>query len=92
MTGDNMKKKTEFSKKLVTWAMVVTTASIVLSYILALLDHNPVTDVTVAVITTCVAIAVSYEAKSLGEKHSRNKYHVTLDADQNSSTEETPVG
>lgn len=87
-----MKKKTEFSKKLVTWAMVVTTATIALSYILALLDHNPVTDVTVAVITTCVAIAVSYEAKSLGEKHSRNKYHVTLDTDQTSGESDAPVG
>ena len=87
-----MKKKTEFSKKLVAWAMAVTTISVTLSYILALLDHNPATDVTVAVITTCVAIAVSYEAKSLGEKHSRNKYHVMLDADQNSGAEETPMG
>lgn len=85
-------KKTEFSKRLVTWAMVITTMAIVLSYILALLDHNPVTDVTVAVISTCVAIAVSYEAKSLGEKHSRNKYHVALDTNQTSGQGDTPVG
>lgn len=85
-------KKTEFSKKLVAWAMVITTVAIAFSYILAMFDHDPVTDVTVAVITTCIAIAVSYEAKSLGEKHSRNKYHITLDADQKSCTEETPLG
>lgn len=85
-------KKTEFSKKLVTWAMVITTMAISLSYILAMLDHNPVTDVTVAVISTCVAIAVSYEAKSLGEKHSRNKYHITLDTDQSSGESDAPVG
>lgn len=85
-------KKTEFSKKLVTWAMVITTVAIVLSYILAMLDHNPATDVTVAVISTCVAVAVSYEAKSLGEKHSRNKYHVTLDTDQTSGESDAPVG
>ena len=85
-------KKTEFSKKLVTWAMVITTMAIVLSYMLAILDHDPVTDVTVAVISTCVAIAVSYEAKSLGEKHSRNKYHITLDTDQTSGESDAPVG
>lgn len=85
-------KKTEFSKKLVTWAMVITTMAIVLSYMLAMLDHDPVTDVTVAVISTCVAIAVSYEAKSLGEKHSRNKYHITLDTDQTSGESDAPVG
>lgn len=85
-------KKTEFSKKLVTWAMVITTVAIVLSYILAMLDHNPATDVTVAVISTCVAVAVSYEAKSLGEKHSRNKYHVTLDTNQTSGESDAPVG
>lgn len=85
-------KKTEFSKKLVTWAMVITTMAIALSYMLAMLDHDPVTDVTVAVISTCVAIAVSYEAKSLGEKHSRNKYHITLDTDQTSGESDAPVG
>ena len=85
-------KKTEFSKKLVTWAMVITTMAIVISYMLAMLDHDPVTDVTVAVISTCVAIAVSYEAKSLGEKHSRNKYHITLDTDQTSGESDAPVG
>lgn len=85
-------KKTEFSKKLVTWAIVITTMAIVLSYMLAMLDHDPVTDVTVAVISTCVAIAVSYEAKSLGEKHSRNKYHITLDTDQTSGESDAPVG
>lgn len=85
-------KKTEFSKKLVTWAMVITTMAIALSYMLAMLDHDPVTDVTVAVISTCVAIAVSYEAKSLGEKHSRNKYHITLDTDQTSGESDAPAG
>ena len=85
-------RKTEFSKKLVAWAMVVTTAVISFSYILSLLDHDPVTDVTIAVISTCVAIAVSYEAKSFGEKHSRNKYHVTLDENQTSGTSENPMG
>ena len=72
--------------------MVITTMAIVLSYMLAMLDHDPVTDVTVAVISTCVAIAVSYEAKSLGEKHSRNKYHITLDTDQTSGESDAPVG
>ncbi len=71
-----VKKKTEFSKKLVAWALAMTTFSILTSYLLALTDHESCSEITVAVITTCIAIAVSYEAKSYGEKNSRNKYGV----------------
>lgn len=39
-------------------------------------DHDPASDVTVAVASACIAIAVAYEAKSFGEKNSRNKYGV----------------
>ena len=69
-----MKKRIEFSKLLVVWALVITTVCIVCSYVLAFTDHDSCSDVTGGVVTTCVAIAVSYEAKSLGEKHSRNKF------------------
>lgn len=72
-------KRMEFSKLLVTWALIVTTACVVFSFILAMFDHDPCIDVTVSVSTACIAIAVAYEAKSAAEKHSRNKYG--LDAD-----------
>ena len=70
------KKKVEFSKILVTWALVLTTLCVALSYILSFSDHDPASDVTVAVASACIAIAVAYEAKSFGEKNSRNKYGV----------------
>ena len=69
-----MKKKIEFSKLLVGWALIITTACIACSYILSFTDHDPCSEITGGVVTTCIAIAVSYEAKSLGEKHSRNRF------------------
>ncbi len=71
------KKKIEFSKILVTWALILTTICVAMSYILSLLDRDPASDVTVAVATTCIAIGVGYQAKSFGEKNSRNKYRVS---------------
>jgi hypothetical protein len=68
------KRKKEFSKILVAWAMIVTTACVAISFALAYLDHDPCIDVTVSVSGACIAIAVAYEAKSAAEKHSRNKF------------------
>lgn len=68
------KKRREFSKLLVTWAMIVTTLCVAISYGLALFDHDPCIEITVSVSTACIAIAVAYEAKSAAEKHSRNKF------------------
>ena len=70
------KKKMEFSKFLVTWALVLTTICVTLSYGLAFTDHDPVQEVTVSVASACIAIGVAYQAKSYGEKNSRNKYGV----------------
>lgn len=70
------RKKAEFSKILVTWALVLTTLCVALSYGLSFTDHDPASDVTVAVASACIAIAVAYEAKSFGEKNSRNKYGI----------------
>lgn len=80
-------KKTEFSKKLVVWALTVTTVCIFLSFVLAFTDHATCDEVTTTVAQACIAIAVSYEAKSFGEKNSRNKYGI--DADGNRITQDT---
>lgn len=69
-------KPMEFSKKLVIWALALTTLCLATSYILSYFDHDSCAEITTAVVTTCIAIAVSYEAKSYGEKNSRNKYGV----------------
>lgn len=73
------KKPMEFSKKLVAWALIITTLSILTSYVLSIIGCDPCQEITIAVITTCVAVAVGYEAKSFGEKNSRNKYGVDED-------------
>lgn len=73
------KKKREFSKILVAWAMIVTTICVAISYCLALFDHDPCIDITVSVSTACIAVAVAYEAKSAAEKHSRNKFGLDSD-------------
>lgn len=88
------KTKTEFSKKLVVWALVTTSLCILISYVLAFMDHDACSDITVAVVTTCIAIAVSYEAKSYGEKNSRNKYGIDENGNKIESgiNSETTVG
>ena len=93
------KNKIEFSKILVAWAVVITTACVLASYVLAIFGLDVCSDVTVAVITTCVAIAVSYEAKSFGEKNSRNRYGIGIDGttvntacDEEVETDEEALG
>lgn len=70
------KKRMEFSKILVVWAIAMTTLCVAISYGLALFNHDPVQDVTTAVAAACISICVAYKAKSYGEKNSRNKYGV----------------
>lgn len=89
-------KKIEFSKVLVTWAIILTTLCVLTSYALSYFDHDPATDVTVTVATTCIAIAVAYEAKSFGEKNSRNKYGIGDDGSKitfpKSKDDDAPLG
>lgn len=75
------KKPWEFSKKLAAWAVVVATLSAALSYLLAALDKQSVSDVTTTIFTGCIGYLVTYAAKSTTEKISRNKHG--LDADGN---------
>lgn len=75
-------KTTEFSKFLVVWALVLTVLCLGLSYYLAYNDHDACSDLTIAVVTLCGGIAVAYEAKSYGEKNSRNKYGIDLDGNR----------
>ena len=90
LNGSN--KKTEFSKKLVTWALVVTSACIAASYILSFLGRDSCTEVTVSIATACIAIAVGYEAKSFGEKNSRNKYGVKIEEQDDYPSDDEPLG
>lgn len=76
------KKRREFSKILVAWALAITTICVALSYTLSFLYRDACVEVTVTVATACIAIAVAYEAKSYGEKNSRNKYGVDEDGNK----------
>lgn len=74
-----------FSKKLVAWAMIVTTACIIASYVLSFMGLENCGEVTISVATTCIAIAVSYEVKSLEEKKSLNNNGLSIDEEGNIS-------
>ena len=79
----------EFSKKLAAWAVVVATLAAALSYLLAALDKQSVSDVTTTIFTGCIGYLVTYAAKSTTEKISRNKHG--LDADGNPFNYESEV-
>ena len=71
-----MNKKMEFSKKLAIFLGIVTVVVIAISAILSLLGKEPISDVAVAVISTCGGYLCTYGLKSAFEKNSRNKYGV----------------
>ncbi|MBQ2741913.1 MAG: hypothetical protein IJA06_03760 [Oscillospiraceae bacterium] len=75
------KKKTGTSKKLAYWAGTLATGSVLTSYTLAFLELDPVSDMTTSIFTGCIGYLITYAAKSLGEKISRNRHH--LDEDGN---------
>lgn len=83
------KKPWEFSKKLAAWAVVVATLAAALSYLLAALDKQSVSDVTTTIFTGCIGYLVTYAAKSTTEKISRNKHG--LDANGNPFNYESEV-
>ena len=73
------KRKIETSKKLAYWAATIATACPIASYTLAANGLDPVSELTSTIFTGCIGYLITYAAKSLGEKVSRNIAH--LDAD-----------
>lgn len=85
------RKRIEFSKIIVIWVLVITTLTVAGSYVLSIFHRDTVEGLAGILVSSCAVCLVSYAIKSLGEKHSRNKYH--LDADGNPiSKEESGVG
>lgn len=72
--NDPKYKRMEFSKRLAIFACIVTVFSIMLSALLAFLDKETISDVSVAIISGASAIVAGYMGKSAYEKSSRNKY------------------
>lgn len=70
------KKPLTFSKIIVVWAMVASSVALILPYILAWLYREPVESLSATIITTCAGCIIAYAIKTLGEKMSRNKYHL----------------
>ena len=66
--------KWEFSKKLALWAVVIATAAVILSYILAFKGLETASDITTTIFTACIGYLVTYAAKSTTEKISRNRH------------------
>lgn len=75
------KKKIEASKRLAYWAAIVASVCPIASYTLAARGLDPVSDLTSTIFTACIGYLITYAAKSLGEKVSRNRHG--LDADGN---------
>ncbi len=74
-----MKKKMEFSKKLVVWSLVITSVSLVAAFVLAAFGCDGFQEFTMTTVRACTAIAAGYLTKSYGEKASRNKYGLDED-------------
>lgn len=75
------KRKTEFSKKLAVWCVVIATLAAAASYGLAALGLEPTAEVTVCIFTACTGYLIAYAGKSLGEKVSRNRHGVDRDGE-----------
>jgi hypothetical protein len=64
------------SKKLAVWAVIIATVTASASYTPAALGAQTVESLSGTIFTTCVGYLITYAAKGLGGKHSRNKYRV----------------
>lgn len=69
----------EFSKRLAAWCVIIATAAVVVSYVLAFQGLETAEGITTTVFTGCIGYLVTYAAKSTAEKVSRNRHG--LDAD-----------
>ncbi|MDR0311829.1 MAG: hypothetical protein LBJ21_09605 [Acidobacteriota bacterium] len=78
-TAKEPRRRFEFSKILAAWAVLVATATIAASVVLAAFDKQTVSDIAIAVFTACVGYLVTYAGKSAFEKNSRNKHHLDED-------------
>lgn len=69
-----MKKKRQFIKIVLACLIVIACFGVLDSFVLAHLDKNTNTEVTVALIATVLGTVIAYCIKSLGEKKSRNQH------------------
>lgn len=74
MPKQKKKRPMEFKKKLLIWATAATSACIAASYILSACGLEPVSEVAVSMIETCLGAIIGYCIATFGEKNSRNKY------------------
>lgn len=70
------KRPMEFKKKLLIAIVVGTFFCIAASYILSACGMDPVSDIAVQMIVTCLGAVVGYLIATVTEKNSRNKYGI----------------
>ena len=73
------KKKVEFSQKLVVMSWAITVIWISLSFVLAFMDKDTNSTVTVALITESFGVTIAYFIYQAALKISRNKYGIGHD-------------
>lgn len=66
----------EFKKKLLIAIVVGTFFCIAASYVLSAFGMDPVSDIAVQMIVTCLGAVVGYLIATVTEKNSRNKYGI----------------
>ena len=64
----------EFKKKLVISIVAATYFCIVASYVLSAMGMEPVSEIAVQMIITCLGAGIGYLIATATEKNSRNKY------------------
>ena len=79
ITKTKTSKKSEFAQKIVVVSWAVTIIWISLSFILAFLDKDTNSDVTIALITESFGVTIAYFAYQAILKTSRNKHGIDSD-------------
>lgn len=70
------RKPLTFSKIIVIWAMIASSVALIMPYVLSWFYRDSVESLSATIITTCAGCIIAYAIKTLGEKMSRNKYHL----------------
>lgn len=93
MKNSKTKKRPEYSKLLAAWSLGAATVCLIVSFLLSWLDHDPCSEITIAMVTAATAVVDFYMHKSLKEKDSRNKYGIDADGNRiQTPPTDDPVG
>lgn len=86
------KRSMEFKKKLLVSIVAATFVCIATSYILSACGMDPVSDIAVQMIITCLGAAIGYLIATVTEKNSRNKYGIDKNGNPINRASEEEIG